>query len=215
MESTKEREWKKEWPVRTLGVRNSKGKGERESLKERKGGRSGSTTSWNNNSVSIARSLEIFISAWRHETRGREEEESEEEEDRRCTVRGSREAREREWRRVDRGEGERERDRAVRWAKEERNRIVGEGGLSRCRGGKEDWGDETVNERGHNGVEESEGFKIIVEHRGWVGRARRVRRGLRPAKYGELRQDVIGWREDLEARKPRHWCPLFARLPPF
>lgn len=40
------------------------------------------------------------------------------------------------------------------------------GGLSRCRGGKEDWGDETVNERGHNGVEESEGFKIIVEHRG-------------------------------------------------
>lgn len=63
-------------------------------------------------------------------------------------------------------ERKRERDRAVRWAKEERNRIVGEGGLSRCRGGKEDWGDETVNERGHNGVEESEGFKIIVEHRG-------------------------------------------------
>lgn len=37
----------KESRGRTLGVRNSKGKGERESLKERKGerGRSGSTTS--------------------------------------------------------------------------------------------------------------------------------------------------------------------------
>lgn len=42
----------------------------------------------------------------------------------------------------------------------------GGGGLSRCRGGKEDWGMKPVNERGHNGVEESEGFKIIVEHRG-------------------------------------------------
>lgn len=27
-------------------------------------------------------------------------------------------------------------------------------------------GMKAVNERGHNGVEESEGFKIIVEHRG-------------------------------------------------